>query len=161
MTAKELKNLSRSDLLELLIEQTEKNIRLQKELEEARQKLLSREIAISNAGSMAEATMQLNGVMQAVDQAAAQYLTNVLKRCEEQEAKCAELEADYERRAQELMEDTRLKCAELERSTQERCDAMLQDAERESQTYWDRVYEKLEQLCACHESLKGLLQRKD
>lgn len=77
MTDKELRRLSRGELLELLLEKTKEVEQLREELEQARTQLASREIAIQNAGSIAEAALQLNGVFQAAEQAAAQYLENV------------------------------------------------------------------------------------
>ena len=85
MTPKELKRLSRKDLLELLLEQTERNERLEKELAETKAKLDDKTIDIAQSGTMAEAALHLNGVYQAVDRAAAQYLRNVQKRCQAME----------------------------------------------------------------------------
>ena len=77
MTEKELRGLSRADLLELLIEQTKKNELLQQQLDEATAKLRSRELTISNAGSIAEASLQLSGIFEAAQTAGEQYLQNI------------------------------------------------------------------------------------
>lgn len=77
MTDKELRRLSRGELLELLLEKTKEVEQLREELKQARTQLASREITIQNAGSIAEAALQLNGVFQAAEEAAAQYLENV------------------------------------------------------------------------------------
>ena len=99
MRAKSLKNLSRKDLLELLLEQTERNEKLEKEVTELRAKLEEKTIAIAQSGTMAEAALRLSGVYKAVDQAAANYLRNVQQRCRE-----------------------------MEEETRRRCDALLQQA---------------------------------
>ena len=57
MTEKELKRLSRSELLEMLIGQMEENEKLKIELEQAREQVNSRQIAIDRAGSIAEAAL--------------------------------------------------------------------------------------------------------
>ena len=49
MTDKELKKLSRSELLDMLIYQAEENKKLREELENAKLELLKREIAIEKA----------------------------------------------------------------------------------------------------------------
>ena len=67
MTDKELRRLSRSELLEMLIAQTEENRQLKIRLERA----------VEKAGSLAEAALQLNRVFEAADKAAQQYLENV------------------------------------------------------------------------------------
>lgn len=77
MTDKELRRLSRAELLEMLLAQTEENDRLKKRLEEAEKALEDRRVDIARAGSLAEASLQLNQVFVAADQAAKQYLENV------------------------------------------------------------------------------------
>ena len=79
MTSKELKRLSRRELLEMLIEQMKENQRLRNRLEQAEAELENRERVRLRAGSMAEAAMQLNGVFEAADKAARQYLENVYR----------------------------------------------------------------------------------
>lgn len=77
MTEKELKKLSRVDLLEMLLEQSRENERLREELEQVKSQLAERRIKIEKAGSIAEAALVLNGVFQAAEEAAAQYLENI------------------------------------------------------------------------------------
>lgn len=77
MTDRELRRLSRAELLELLLAQTEENRKLKNQLRAAQEALSDRRIAIDQAGTMAEAAMKLNGVFEAADQAARQYLENI------------------------------------------------------------------------------------
>ena len=77
MTDKELKKLSRAELLELLLIQTKEVDRLQKELNETKAKLEDKNIIIDNAGSIAEAAIKLNGVFEAAEKAAKQYVENM------------------------------------------------------------------------------------
>lgn len=79
MTDKELKKLSRAELLELLLEQTRKVERLEEELEQKKQELEDKRITIANAGSLAEAALALNGVIMAAQKAADQYMYNIKK----------------------------------------------------------------------------------
>jgi hypothetical protein len=51
--------------------------RLDKELKTTKAQLNKREIAIESAGSIAEAALKLNGVFEAAQKAADQYLENV------------------------------------------------------------------------------------
>lgn len=83
MTEKELKHLSRAELLELLLAQTEENEKLKQQLEEAQAELADRRILLENCGSMAEASLKLNGVFDAVDRAVRQYLENVRRMAQE------------------------------------------------------------------------------
>jgi hypothetical protein len=85
MTGKELRKLSRAALIQLLIEQMEENAKLEARSKEMEKKLSDRTIALANAGSIADASMSLNHVFEAADQAAAQYLDNIqaaYQRCE-------------------------------------------------------------------------------
>ena len=79
MTDKELKKLSRAELLEMLLAQSKEKQRLEEELAEARKKLEDREIRIAESGSLAEAALKLNGVFEAAQAAADQYLENIRK----------------------------------------------------------------------------------
>lgn len=122
MTEKELRGLSRADLLELLIEQTKKNELLQQQLEDATAKLQSKELTISNAGSIAEASLQLSGVFEAAQAAGQQYLQNIRSLSHRQEQVCAE----------------------MERQTKKKCDEMLRQAKEDAKLYWDEISRKLD-----------------
>ena len=74
MTEQELKKLSRKELLEMLIMQSEELESTKKKLANTKSKLLEREISIDNAGSIAEAALQVNGVFEAAQKACEQYI---------------------------------------------------------------------------------------
>lgn len=82
MTEKELRRLSRMDLLEMLLEQSREVERLQKELETVKNQLSDRRIMEQESGSIAEASLKLNKVFEAAQQAADQYLENIRIRSE-------------------------------------------------------------------------------
>ena len=84
MTERELKKLSRADLLELLLNERRENEGLRQQLEEAERKLADRRIQLEQAGSIAEAALRLNGVFAAAEAAAEQYLDSVRSLTEEQ-----------------------------------------------------------------------------
>lgn len=77
MKDKALKRLNRGELLEMLLAQVEENEQLKRRLTELQSQLDNRQILIQNAGSIAEAAIQINHVFQAADEAATQYLENV------------------------------------------------------------------------------------
>ena len=74
MTNKELKKLTR---LQLLVEQGKEMERLKRRAERAEEKLRKRMLLLSEAGSIAEAALRLNGVFEAAQAAADQYLDSV------------------------------------------------------------------------------------
>lgn len=51
MTEKELKNLTRADLLEMLLAQSKENEQLKIQLEETQKKLANRKIAVKQVGN--------------------------------------------------------------------------------------------------------------
>ena len=77
MTDRELKRISRAELLELLLSQSEENKRLKERIEKLERELHDREIIIDNAGTIADAAFQLNGVFDAAAGAAVLYLENI------------------------------------------------------------------------------------
>ena len=85
MTEEELKKLSRAELLELLVYQTKKVEDLQDELDEANRRLANRRIMLRNAGSIAEASLEINEVFRAAQAAADQYLENVKRNAARQQ----------------------------------------------------------------------------
>ena len=83
MTDKELKKMSRAELLELLIEQMEENERLRLKLDKAMNLLKDRQIRLQRAGSIAKAALELNRVFEAADAAAKQYIESVYRLVDE------------------------------------------------------------------------------
>ncbi len=135
MTEKELRGLSRADLLELLIAETKKNQTLTEQLAEVTAKLESKELTINSAGSIAEAALRLNGIFDAAQAASAQYLENI---------------QNLSRRQEEV-------CAEMERQTRQQCDQMVAQAQQASKLYWDEISRKLEAYYKEHPGLKQQL----
>ena len=82
MTNVDLRKLNRKQLLELLLEQTQRADQLEKELQLVNKKLEERSVIEKEAGSIAIAALQLNGVFDAAQQAADQYLESVKKKYE-------------------------------------------------------------------------------
>lgn len=79
MTRKELRRLSRAELLEMLIEQEEELNACKEQLAKAQAELANRRIQIANAGSVAEAALQLSGIFEAAQRACDLYTENVRK----------------------------------------------------------------------------------
>ena len=110
MTEKELRKLSRRQLLELLLKQAEKVEILEGKLREAEDKINDRKIEASEAGTIAEAALRLNGVFAAADAAVDQYLENIKLMNEKQESLMAEAEAEARKRSEEILLETEKRC---------------------------------------------------
>lgn len=142
MTDKELKHLKRAELLEMLIGQMEENERLKGSLEKAQKALSDRQITINQAGSIAEASMQLNGVFTAAQDAASQYLENIQRLSGAQEAVCRKMENDARKKADAI-------CAEA--------DAYSQEVHQKADAYRKQVTEKIRTLLQDQEGLRNLI----
>ena len=154
MTEKELKRLSRSELLEMLIGQMEENEQLKTELEKARKKAESRQIAIDRAGSIAEAALAVNGVFDSAQAAAAQYLENIRQLSGNQEAVCQQMEENARAKARTI-------CAEADAYGQKvraEADEYSRKTRSEADQYQKRVVEKIAALFREKENLNSLLQ---
>ncbi len=77
MADRELKRLSRRELLEMLLAQSRENDALRQRIEELKIRLQERENELEEAGSLAEAVLRMNGVFAAAEAAAEQYVENV------------------------------------------------------------------------------------
>ncbi len=137
MNDSELKKLSRADLLQLLLDERRENERLQLKLKETEEKLSERMIAIDEAGSIAQAVMQLNGVFEAAEAAASQYVDNIQRLHSEQEAKCWQMEIEAKERAENIIEEAQAYSRRVHSETDkyqtllaEKLKAMLTEYER-------------------------------
>ena len=157
MTDKELKRLSRGELLEMLIQQSKELERLRKQLDAAESALQNREIAITNAGSIAEAALQLNGVFTAAQDACQQYMENICHLSQNQERICAQRDAESQAEAKRIVEEARKESEALEHETRMMCAEMVTKAKAESQAYWDEVSRRLVALSTEHAELQQLL----
>jgi TusA-related sulfurtransferase len=77
MTSKELRKLSRRELIEVLLAQTREMEQLKAELNSKNELLEKREINISESGSIAEAALRLSGIFEDAQRAADTYLAEI------------------------------------------------------------------------------------
>lgn len=107
MTEKELRRLSRADLLELLVAQSKENQALQDQLRQAREALQQRTIELEQAGSIAEAALRLNGVFEDAQKAADQYLENIRAMEQTARQRCQAMERETYNHCKRLLEQAR------------------------------------------------------
>lgn len=144
MTDKELKKLNRAELLEIMVAQAQEIERLQTQLDEANKKLESRTIEISEAGSIANAALRLNGVFTAAEEAAAQYLENIKLLSGRQQTKCREME-----------DACAARCEAMRGEAQEYCEQEKQKAD----AYWKSLSARLQSFYDEHKGLGEMLTK--
>lgn len=133
MTPKELKRLSRSDLLEMMLELSKENEALRAENERLHKQVNDRNIAIETCGSLAEAALQLNGIFQAAEAACIQYTENIQARSAGLEAHCQQMETQ-----------TRERCEKMEREAREASEVLLAQARSRAQALLERANQRLD-----------------
>ena len=143
MTDKELRRLSRGELLEMLIAQAAENDQLKNRLEQAEAQLRDRKIAINNAGSLAEAALSLNGVFQAAEAAAQQYLENIERISGQQDAICRDMKEKAKQEAAEIRQEAQ---------------AYSEKAHAEADAYWKQIVSKAAKLLADQEALREMIR---
>ena len=145
MIDKELRKLNRKGLLELLLKQTERADELEARLNEAEVKLLDRSISEKDAGSIAEAALKLNGIFEAADAAAAQYLENV-KRLNDMVSRDVPDLPEAKKIASKLIADTEKHCKNRIKETEDACRALTEETERRCSLRENMSDEKMKKL---------------
>ena len=92
---------------------------------------------------MAEAALSLNGVFQAADAAAQQYLDNIRQMQERQELLYQEAEDEAKRNADAIVAEA---------------DAYSRKAHADADAYWEEVRARVDSLLREQESLRSLIQ---
>ena len=129
--------------MEILIAQAKENDALREQVEQLQRQLENRQIAMENTGSIAEASLQLNGVFEAAQQAAEQYLENI---------RCAE------RSSREAEAKTQEKCAQLISEAEKTAEQIKKTAQAEVDAYWQNMSVRLQAFRQEHDELEQIMQ---
>lgn len=142
MPDKNLKKLNRAELLELLISQMKENEALRAENDQLRREAESRMLDLESAGSIAEAALKVNGVFQAAETAAAQYLDNIKRMSELKEniGRRAAEKATCE--AEKILQEARQEAQQIVSEAQ----AEAKRIKDEWDEYWEIVYNRVQKL---------------
>lgn len=136
MTEKELRRLSRSDLLSLLLEQSRETQQLRQQLQEAQAALEDRAIRIREAGSIAEAALKLSGIFEAAEAACQQFTENVAHMRGSQEDSLFQREQESLLEAERILAEAKKQAQLQEERTKQYCAEMLEAARVQAQAYW-------------------------
>ena len=159
MNEKDLRKLSRADLLELLIIQSEELRSVKEQLANAEAALQKKELAINTAGSIAEASLQLSGIFEAAQESCRHYIENIRLLSQRQSSACAQMDRESRAKAAAMLAETTQTCDAMESATKARCAEMIARAKTESQTYWDDVAGRLDAYYQQHAALRELLSK--
>ena len=136
-------NLSKNEMIMVMHAQEQEIEKLKAQVSELQAKLDNYEIKISNVGSLAEASAQINDLFVAAQATVDTYIENVKK----QEARSEEALAEVERQSNEII-------AEAEAVAQKRLEA----ADAEIEEKWAVIESRLLVMYESHKGLKELVE---
>ncbi len=84
MSERELRHMSRAELIEIIYAQKQEEHSLRQENEDLKRRLRERSIRMKKAGSIAEAALSLNHIFEDAQAAADQYLLSVKRKADAQ-----------------------------------------------------------------------------
>ena len=105
MISKELKRLSRRELVDIIYQLKKNEQEMQEEIESLKNELEDKRIRISTAGSIADAAISVTNVFSAAQTTADLYLREISYMKEETEKECTKKIEDAETRIKEILTD--------------------------------------------------------
>ena len=151
------KRMNRREMEDYIAAQDKKIEELTEALEQAQKELEDRALQIEEPGNLAEASLRINGVFEAAQNAADQFLENIKLRKEETDRACEQRDGESREKAIELLESTQAKCRAMEEETRQKCSDMTAAVKREAEEYWDKISERMEKFYEEHRGLKEML----
>lgn|GEM_PF-3076827 len=124
MNDKDLRSLSRRDLVELLYWQMKEETVLKEQIAQLQAQLADRNYKIEKAGTLAEAVVSVNGVLEAVQKSADQYLEAIERAYAETEKTCSE-----------MLDKTKEECRKREEETNLSINAKWKEFQRDVDQY--------------------------
>lgn len=106
MVSKELKKLSRRELVEIIYQMKKNEQLLQEELASLQEALQDRRMHLSSAGSIAEAAISITNVFSSAQAAADLYLQEVTCMKQEAEIECAKMIDEAKQQAAEIIAES-------------------------------------------------------
>ena len=134
MTDKELRKLRRDDLLQILINQQKQIDTLNEQLEQSKQALANRDIAIQEAGTLAEAALKMNGVFEAAQNAAEEYAQQMQKRADALVAEAEKRTKEAQSLADNVVRNARAEAERILSQARSEADSLARQAQTGAQS---------------------------
>ena len=163
MTDKDLRRLSRAELLDILYEQRKRYEDSLAENQALRQQLEDRTLRIASAGSIAEAAIQVNGVFEAAQAAADQYLASVKAATAEMVQKTDEEGVpldEAQRQREAILQDAKQQADKIVQDAQAQADRILAEAGAQVDARWAEFQKNADALIHAHDELRSLIQNR-
>lgn len=155
MTDKELKRLNRRELVDIIYELQKKDAERESEIERLQAALAKKELAVSEAGSIAEAALKVNGVFEAAQAAANQYLLSIRAA----NANVIEKIETARKQSDELLRQTSLRADSIISEAEAKANAIISNANQDATKSWTQFQQKADELLRTRTELNELLQK--
>jgi hypothetical protein len=147
MTDKELRSLGKEELLRVLRIQEEEIERLAGENRALAERLKERALIMENAGSIAEASLQIGGVMRAAQESADIYLESLRA-----------MEAEYKNKVEKAETEANRRAAEIVSEAERRAAAREALEKQTVEDLWKEFKSRMEQFVRAHAELDEIIR---
>lgn len=141
---KELRKMSRVELIEVIYTLEQSEEQLQKEKKELEKRLSERKIILSEAGSIADAAMGLSKIFQTAQETADQYLNSVAAMQVDSGKKAKALISDAQMQAETTLTEARNQAGVTVNEAQSRAEAMVAEAKSRADAIMEDSQKKAE-----------------
>ena len=114
MISKELKHLSRRELVDIIYQLKKNEQQKQDEIDALEEALQEKRIRVSVAGSIAEAAIDVTQIFSVAQSTADLYLHEIASMKEDTEKECARLIDDARKKAEAILADAQMQLADLQ-----------------------------------------------
>ncbi len=171
MSTHDLKNLRRADLLEILLKLSKENDELKLQNQELLDDVENKRIWAKEIGSIAEASLQLNGVFHAAQEACDQYVENIKMILTQSKKKCTKMEKTAKQECDTMLQETIKDCEAMREQTKQECTKMREDARKKYEemiglatqrcdAIWKDLYEEIKEASGYDFDMKYLLNER-
>lgn len=155
MTDKEFKRLSRVELIDIIYELQKQKEAADAQVVQLQDQLNTRELHIAEAGSIAEAAISVNGVFEAAQAAADQYLLSIKAAT----ANMSEKMAATEEQRQSILQAAEQQAQETLRAAEQQAQKIVTDADRQAEEKRVCFERPANELIAAHAESQALVRR--
>ena len=152
MTDKELRKLSRMELIDIIYEAQKRYEDCAGENQKLKTELEERNLKIASAGSIAEAALSVNRIFESAQAAADQYLFSLQSASEDAQSKITA--AEEERR--QILAQAEQEASGILADAQKKAQEITAQAEQQSEKTWQAFQQKAVELINAHEELRLL-----
>ena len=155
MTDKELKRLNRRELVDIIYELQKKDAERENEIERLQAALAQKELAVSEAGSIAEAALKVNGVFEAAQAAANQYLLSIRAA----NADVTEKIETARTQSDELLRQANQRADNIISEAEAKANAIISNANQDAAKRWTQFQQKADELLRTRSELNALVKK--